>query len=127
MLSDNLKQRQPVPRRRRRQVLGRVRVVLGVAAPAPLRRDEEAALVAPRPGGGPRVRGQARGPPVEAATILTSNGERAKQVMGEKHPLTTQFLVNIFDLYTRMSARPECPESSAPSPAAFEEKVEEAD
>ena len=62
---DNLKQRQPVPRRRRRQVLGRVRVVLGVAAPAPLRRDEEAALVAPRPGGGPRVGGQARRPPVD--------------------------------------------------------------
>ena len=60
----------------------------------------------------------------QAATILTSNGDRAKQVMGEKHPLTTQFFVNIFDLYTRMSARPE---SSAPFPAAFEEKVEEAD
>ena len=63
----------------------------------------------------------------QAATILTSNGDRAKQVMGEKHPLTTQFFVNIFDLYTRMSARPECPESSAPSPAACEEKSEEVD
>ena len=58
MLSDNLKQRQPVPRRRRRQVLGRVRVVLGVAAPAPLGRDEETALVAPRPGGMAGVGGQ---------------------------------------------------------------------
>ena len=58
----------------------------------------------------------------QAAEILTSNGERSKQVMGEKHPLTKPFFVNILDLYTRMSARPECPESSAPSPAACEEK-----
>ena len=56
----------------------------------------------------------------QAAEILTSNGERSKQVMGEKHPLTKQFFVNILDLYTRMSAHPECPESSA------EEKLEEA-
>ncbi len=40
-------------------------MVLGVAAPAPLRRDEEAALVAPRPGGRAGVRGQACGPPVD--------------------------------------------------------------
>ena len=67
-LSDNLKQRKPVPRRRRRRALGRVRVlvrvVLGLARPPP-RRDEEAALDAPRSGSGPGVRGQACGPPVD--------------------------------------------------------------
>ena len=66
-LSDNLKQRQPVSRRRRR-ALGRVRVlvrvVLGLARTPP-RRDEEAALDAPRSGSGPGVRGQACGPPVD--------------------------------------------------------------
>ena len=63
---DNLEQRKPVPRRRRRRALGRVlvvRVVLGIAPPL-ARRDKEAALDAPRSGGGPRVRGQARGPAV---------------------------------------------------------------
>ena len=59
-LSDNLKQRQPVSRRRRR-ALGRVRVlvrvVLGLARPPP-RRDEEASLDASRPRCGPRVGSQ---------------------------------------------------------------------
>ena len=67
-LSDNLKERQPVPRRRRRRALGRVRVlvrvVLGLARTPP-RRDEEASLDASRPRCGPRVGGQACGPPVD--------------------------------------------------------------